>query len=546
MAQVNITQPVAVQHRDIREYFPLANPRDKQLRALDFIQRAYEAGYRDIVISAPTGTGKSAIGIAACYWSDDLQIPGYGGGYYLVTQKMLQDQLERDVSVGAFNGTSLKSATEYPCAAAKVCALGMQSAKLKKGRCRALEEGNCSYQLQKQSFLASKLAITNYSYFLTEKIYVGKFPQRKVVVADECHNLEKNLISFYDLVISEDLLDEWAPRIKNIPQFSTKREALTWIEKVYMSAVDARLEELTLMAEESERYGKEAMKLEQHISKTKRAWDLIMKDPKDWVFWQERNRNQKLELIVRPMYASAFMPAFVDSGTIRIYMSAYPGSKNIFCRTLGLDRERVAWLSLNSPFAPTNRPVIMSMVGSMSKRNVAETMPKFLRLTEKILDKHHSEKGIIHCNSYAIGKAISDHFRNTKHASRILFPTKADEREKMFVEHAASPSPTVIVSPSMTEGFDFKDELATWQIIAKVPYPSLSDRQIVAKKDADPDWYTLQAVSTIIQATGRICRNESDHGTTYILDRDFMGLWERGGQEMFPKWYTEAMVWRKS
>jgi Rad3-related DNA helicase len=94
----------------------------------------------------------------------------------------------------------------------------------------------------------------------------------------------------------------------------------------------------------------------------------------------------------------------------------------------------------------------------------------------------------------------------------------------------------------MTEGFDFKDDCARWQIITKMPYPYLGDRQVAAKKDRSPDWYDTQTIQTVIQATGRICRSEEDWGVTYMLDEDFKILWDRR-RSMFPPWFKEAIVW---
>ena len=74
------------------------------------------------------------------------------------------------------------------------------------------------------------------------------------------------------------------------------------------------------------------------------------------------------------------------------------------------------------------------------------------------------------------------------------------------------------------------------------PFPYLGDRQVLAKKELDPEWYTLQTVSTIIQACGRIVRSDTDYGITYILDSDFIPLFEKN-PEFFPPWFVGAFVW---
>jgi Rad3-related DNA helicase len=61
-------------------------------------------------------------------------------------------------------------------------------------------------------------------------------------------------------------------------------------------------------------------------------------------------------------------------------------------------------------------------------------------------------------------------------------------------------------------------------------------------KDRNPDWYSMQTATTVIQACGRIVRDEKDHGVTYMLDGDFNMLWSRHSY-FFPNWFKSAMVW---
>src|SRR5208337_3427583 len=131
----------------IMEHFVLREPRDKQVKAVEYIERKYQEGFRHIVIAAPTGVGKSAIGATTCFWSQELEVGGFeDGGYYLVTQKLLQDQLKNDfknyVTDRAITRCqSLKSASEYPCLAHGNRAYGMN----RKARCAAIKAGTCAY-----------------------------------------------------------------------------------------------------------------------------------------------------------------------------------------------------------------------------------------------------------------------------------------------------------------------------------------------------------------------------------------------------------------
>lgn len=524
----------------------MAQIRDKQASAIDFIQRAYDAGYRHVVIAAPTGSGKSAIGVAVCQWADqNCPLDGERGGYYIVTQKLLQDQLTKDFAAGKFSGTgaTIKSAVEYICPKFKNCGMGSRS----KGKCPCKKDDTCSYSIQKGVFMGSMTSITNYSYIFAEHKYANNLPKRKVIILDECHNLERQLLKFNDLKIGPDLIRKWHLMIESIPTLRNMDEFVQWVDEVYEPEVKDKTAHCLAMANEftDDEFNKMAVDLDQHLCKMHRAIKLIKDNPENWVFWSEENKERETEYIARPLDAAPFRPELVDEmGALRIYMSAFPGTKDVFCRSLGLNPKEVAWKGLSSSFPPQNRPVIIGPVGSMSKRNIEVTLPSFLKVTASVLKIHAEEKGIIHCNSYKLGQSIMDHFRGTDASFRLIFPKNADERVKAYQRHFETKEPTVLVSPSMTEGFDFAGDLATWQIIAKCPYPSLGDHQVCAKKEQDPEWYALETIKTIIQACGRVCRSETDKGKTYVLDADVANLL-REYEHMFPKWFMEAVVYPK-
>jgi Rad3-related DNA helicase len=541
---------------EILRHFPLKRPpRKGQEASLKFIEEMISQDVRDIVIEAPTGAGKSAIGAAVCQWSSTWPsvVPIEGrviqkGGYYLVTQKALQDQIVDDVRDNFVDKefASLKSSEAYECDAHGNCQIGLQA---KKDRCcEGKKEGRCPYLLTKMAFERSKFSVTNYSYFLTERMYVGQFPTRNVLVCDECHTIEKQLLRFGELIITQEKLREWDLRGLIVPEYDDVQQFLAWLEKKYLFVVEDRAKTLQMFLEsdpaacKDPKLTQKLTALNNQIQKVKLAIEGVNARPDDWVYWTEETERDGSVASLKPLVAAPYMDLVRSGGLYRVYMSAYPGEKHIFCRSLGLDPREVAWIKLKSPFAPESRPIIMGCVGSMSKKNKAQTLPIMLKTIAKVLAAHHNEKGVIHCNSYALGTEIYEHFRVTPHGLRLLFPKCADDRDGAMNTHRMSPQPTVLISPSMTEGFDFKDDLARWQIIAKMPYPYLGDQQVAAMKERNPDWYSMQTASTIIQACGRIVRDEKDHGITYVLDSDFNMLWSRHSY-FFPNWFKSAMVW---
>jgi Rad3-related DNA helicase len=202
----------------------------------------------------------------------------------------------------------------------------------------------------------------------------------------------------------------------------------------------------------------------------------------------------------------------------------------------------VVFASLGSTFPVANRPVHMTFAGSMGRKSVDETLPFLLRKIELIANHHAHERGIIHSHTYKIGKAIYEHMLQGPHRDRVIFATHANARNAALAKHINSDKPCILISPSMSEGFSFDDDLARWQILAKCPYINLGDPQVMAKKEQDPDWYVLQTVSTLLQSLGRIVRSDTDYGSSYILDSDFERLFDKN-RHFFPKWLTAAFHW---
>jgi Rad3-related DNA helicase len=104
----------------------------------------------------------------------------------------------------------------------------------------------------------------------------------------------------------------------------------------------------------------------------------------------------------------------------------------------------------------------------------------------------------------------------------------------------SSSKPTVLLSPSMTEGVDLKDDTGRFQIICKVPYPYLGDKLIKKKMHKWKWWYPLQTAKTIVQSVGRSVRSINDYAVTYILDEDWNRFYNRN-KAMFPEDFKKCL-----
>ncbi|MDO7696874.1 MAG: helicase, partial [Nitrosopumilus sp.] len=112
-------------------------------------------------------------------------------------------------------------------------------------------------------------------------------------------------------------------------------------------------------------------------------------------------------------------------------------------------------------------------------------------------------------------------------------------QDEVISEHSADPT-GVLLSSSLWEGVDLKDDLSRFQIIAKVPYPNYTEKRTKAKMNKFPLWYTSQTLTKLLQGFGRSIRSDDDWAKTYVLDTSVNNVFFKG-QQMIPKAYYDVL-----
>lgn len=552
---------------DWREYFPFPSIRQEQIDAINFALNAFLNNKKRFVIAEiGTGGGKSAIGITLARYLaehggktfshnvDDEKIETTGA-YVLTTQKILQSQYMDDFgpSSGRNLMRSLKSANNYQCRFYndQTCAesrrllkqLGSQIVGTDFHKCC---RGTCPYTLDKQEFLEFPIGITNFSYFLAETMYAKQLAPRALLVIDECHNIESELGKFIEVTFSE----RFAKTVLNakIPKLDDAASVFTWIKTGYKKAVAKIMGEIekkiaihfssggaTGIADLSKRYEM----LDKHLCKINRFIEVY--NPDNWVMnpikspQGESRGGRKFEF--KPVDVSAFGHEHLYRfGNRVVLMSATIVDKDTFCKSVGIDISETEFIHIPSPFPIVNRPIHYLGVGSMSRDNIESTLPQMTKVVQELLDLHKNEKGIIHCVNYKIAQHLSEAIKSPR-----LLLHDSQNREETIEYHLSSPDPTVLISPSMTEGVDLADNASRFQILCKVPFPYLGDKVIQLRKARIPTWYTCQTARAVIQAFGRSIRNDKDHATSYILDSDWERFY-RTSRALFPDEFSAAIM----
>ena len=535
---------------DWKQYFPYDEIRPEQETAIDSALSAFEAGKKWFVLEGGTGVGKSAIGVTiAKYIAMHAPVTGEyeAGATILTTQKLLQDQYERDFVKSAM--VSLKSASNYTCKS-----LPRQSCAETRTLLANEPKGtkfwntcmlNCPYKKKKEEFITGKMGVTNFAYFLYETKFSKKIPKKQLLIVDECHNLPDELSKFIEVSVSEKFAKAFLDI--DLPTGLTPRKMVDWIQNEYYPillakkmAFDAGMEKYKNVADKvkSGELGKLAKKLDllsSHESKINVFLSIWNAD--NWLMEEiaadeKSGRKFQFKPIDIAPYANDYIHKY---GEFVLLMSATILDTKCFQDLAGIQEKDCVSLVLPSPFPSENHPIIFAGVGSMGNSDIAYTLPKLVDAIKEILKEHKNVKGIIHANSYKIAWYIKKNIKSP----RLLIHDSTD-RDDVLKKHMQSKEPTVLISPSMTEGVDLKEDLSRFQIICKIPYPYLGDKLISKKMHKWNWWYDLQTAKTIVQAVGRSVRSEDDKAVTYILD----SMWERfygKNERLFPENFKKSL-----
>lgn len=220
-----------------------------------------------------------------------------------------------------------------------------------------------------------------------------------------------------------------------------------------------------------------------------------------------------------------------------LLMSASIISADELAESLGI--HDWALVTVPSTFPKENRPVHVVPVADMTAKNKEAAYPAMADAVKRVLDVHPNERVLIHTVSYDLAKYL---LLNLPRLGRPVFSyAMSDERDQALQRYIVQPN-SVLIAPSMDRGIDLPGDLCRVQVVCKVPYPYLGDKQVNARlySRGGAIWYAVQTIRTLVQMTGRGVRSATDQATTYILDQQFLKVYSKN-RRLFPDWWLEAL-----
>lgn len=562
--------------------FPMASYRDGQRECLEYAINAYNSGKRIVILECPTGGGKSAIGMTLANMSNR--------SYYITITKILQDQLIRDFP----NVVDLKGRNSYKCTLYERygedfvnrslisrkdlnkkletppnCATGFcktkingeqkkhscikcflgdnkrfpQSLKIQRGDLRELPDGMaysaCPYYEQLYSAMQADQVTMNFSSFLYQTTMTDRFNlPRDLLIIDEAHNIEPQLLDFITLTISDNIFSE---QNMTIPKLDTADEYVAWFEKVNFERI---IKSLIDIAEFNDDH-KEMDNLERILNKYN-LFRTHHSNKTEWVVEYKSDKNVRT-LILKPIYVADFAHDLLfKHGYKVLLLSATILDVDVMCRSLGFKRSDVAARRMKNRFPVSNRPIYLDTVAKMTggKDAMGAWMPQLVRKVDELAAAYEGKRGIIHTHNFAIMEAI---LNTCKPATlrRIITQKECPDKSEMLKIHAKR-NDSIIVAPAMHEGINLIDDLSRFQVICKVPYANYFDNKQLAKRiEVDNKYYVWLTALKLVQSYGRSIRSETDYADTYIIDAA-IHKFLKDAKDMLPPWFTEAISKEKA
>lgn len=526
-------------------------PRDIQIEALNFVKQHINRGKKYIMLNMPTGVGKSYFSVMVMNWylnyiNDDARFD------LLTNSKILQKQYTREFPfISSLKGKNSYTCDTYNCS----CQEGKEMNKALKKTCT-----NCPYDKAVSSWMISKTALTNFHLFDTLHLFATNMIEKKecnVLIIDEADNFESVLCDYISMKISSRSLKLLGfsdininhihndmKNIKNIFQY------VDYIDNTFILTLENLESNLKEKLANHSIIQSEKIKLSKNLTNIMGAlsvYNSFIIDIKseegninNWAFDMEKNDNKQFPInyTVQPVWSKKYLYDVIFKHYDHvIFMSGTILDKDIFAYMNGLDLSQCAYYSVNSPFDVKNRPIYFPKgIGKMTFNDKKETWKNQKGFIDKIIKKNKDTKGIIHTTNYEISQWIEESFSNNK---RFIFHT-SETRDEALYKHMHSTEPTILVSPSMMNGVDLKDDLSRFQIIMKIPYPNISSNKIKKRQQDFGEWYNWKTCADLIQMYGRSIRSEEDNAETYILDDSFSNIL-KFNYKYLPNWFTEAI-----
>lgn len=524
---------------NIEDHFPFPSFRPNQLRILKEIEKSFDNENEVIILEGPTGFGKSPVNICLGKY--------YKPAFYTTPQKTLVKQIARDfgprelaIDGGTGKIIALLGRKNYICRASgkpsDICPIRDNP------QTPCYDTPRCTYSHQKSEAMDSDIAIITFAMLILNS-YNGSFDKRNLLIIDECHSLESQVASmFAGFRISPYTLPN-----THAKEMWLEINAILPKSKIFEDYIPffKQLRPIISKYYPTCKNGRERDKLSDLERKIDYMLYEVLEEEKPWVvniLYNKTFHHEGYAREFKPIFIGNFLKRKVWNQGNKIILSSatipFRNKLQNWLNRIGLGNKNFSFHSVPMTFPKENRPIYLDcMKGKMTKNNENENWNENIQTIKEIIKENIGTKGVIHTHSYDRATRISKDLKN--------FSIFLHEKEKIdgdVIEEWIKSRKQILISPSIKEGVDLKGDLCRFQIILKIPYPSIADARVkyLLMEKKQWTWYFQETAKDIIQMYGRAIRSEDDHAKLYIIDGSFNDVHKK---TKFPEWFEEALIY---
>ena len=194
------------------------------------------------------------------------------------------------------------------------------------------------------------------------------------------------------------------------------------------------------------------------------------------------------------------------------------------------------WIQPSSPFDPKRAPFTHIRTTRVDYRWTEVQKRKWVSQIDNILRTRRDRKGIIHTGSYERATIIHEY---SKYQDQIITHTTQTTIQAVNRFKQSGPG-TILVSPSVTTGYDFPGNECEFIIWGKIPRPFTNTPLAKARQELDKTWSDWEAMKSLVQGAGRGNRKASDICEVFIVDDHWEYFW-KNRKSFAPKWFQERV-----
>lgn len=490
------------------------------------IVQGLDSKQRVIVQAAPVGFGKSLNAVMQAILTGRRTV-------ILTATKGLQDQYSRDfASVGMVD---IRGRDNYACPldpAKYTCEDGPCLGGLK---CPLRRQGKCPYASAYETACAAQLVVTNYAYYMAICAHSPTgLGDIQFLICDEAHEADAQLDNATAVSLSDhEILAYCQTEVPREPIDQTFVDAnwSAWAYRaystVYMQCVQLT-KELTSTAAPSPHDMKRLKRLKSLAGQLLMLSSANMQDS-PWC-WERVSYGQHHGWSFAPLFVAPYAERYLFRGVKKLLLT----SGTISPRTaplLGIDPATVDYQDYPSPF-PAHRGPIYRVPGIRNDKRADDLDKRYqVALMDGIIQQRGDRKGIVQTVSYDRQRMVLEGSRFSQYMlynqpKRKGQGRRGDDGESVNPMDISSvvqrfrglPAPLLLVSPTVTTGWDFPYTDAEYQIILKLPFPDMSNKLMRARSQYDKLYAAVHCATQLQQMAGRVMRAPDDQGETFILD----------------------------